>query len=85
MESLAENFTLCKFLDPNEDHIVDTYGEIFKALLTLGTMKESKQKLFILSPSIPDQLKVVVNFYTLEPSYLFPEFVQWSVSHYSVS
>ena len=69
MESIAENFLLCQFLDPNEDHIVDTQGEIFEALLTLGTLKESKKKLFMSSPSIPDQLKVVVNFYTLEPSY----------------
>ena len=44
-----------------------------------------KQRLFMSSLSIPDQLKVAVNFYTLEPSYQFPEFIQWSALHYSVS
>ena len=85
MESLAKKFPLCKFLEPNEDYIVDSQGEIFETLLTLGTMKELKQQLFMSSPLIPDQLKVVINFYTLEPSFLFLEFVQWYVPHYSIS
>ena len=47
MESLAKKIPLCKFLDPNEDQIVDTQGEIFETLLTLGTMKELKKQLFM--------------------------------------
>ena len=69
MESLAKTIPLCKFMDPNEDHIGVTQGEIFETLLTLGTVKELKKQLFMSSPSIPYQLKVVINFYTLEPSY----------------
>lgn len=63
---------------------MDTQGETFETFLTLGTMKELKKKLFISSPLIPNQLKFAVNFYTLEPSYQFFEFIQWYALHYSV-
>jgi hypothetical protein len=85
MESLVQKFPLFKFMDANEDQIVDTQGEIFETLLTLGIMKELKKHFFMSNPSIPDQLKVTVNFYTLEPSYQFPEFIHWSALHYLVS
>ena len=49
MESLVQKLPLCKFLDANEDKIVDTHGEIFETLLTLGTMKQLKKKLFMSS------------------------------------
>jgi predicted aldo/keto reductase-like oxidoreductase len=37
------------------------------------------------SVSIPDQLKVAVNLYTLETTYQFPKFIQLFALHYSIS
>jgi hypothetical protein len=55
MESLVQKFPLCKFMDANEDQIVDNQGEIFETLLTLGIVKELNKQLFMSSLLIPNQ------------------------------
>ena len=45
METAQNTFYLCKLLDEKEDCIVDIEGDIFYPILSLGSVKETKERL----------------------------------------
>ena len=73
-------------MDEKEDCIVDTEGDVFYHVLSLGSAKEIKEKLSSMHSEpiyILNLAKNTINKFFPEQSFYFPDFVKWCALNYS--
>lgn len=86
METVQNSFCLYKLLDEKEEYIIDTEGDIFYPILSLCSVKETRDRLSSLHFEPTSFLSLVgdtiLKFYP-KHSFDFFEFVEWYTQKYS--
>jgi glutamine cyclotransferase len=85
MEQSIYQMSLCKLLDPAKENIIDLQAIFFDPVSTIGLIVKSKHHIYQETLLIPKSFKVSMKYFSLERSYHFPEFIQWSMSNYAKS
>ena len=81
MASVATTQT-CKKLDPKEYWLTDLDAEVYETILTLGNLKEIKNKLTQIPNFILDNFSLSLFEVIIEPTFPFQDFVHWIVKNY---
>ena len=86
METVQNSFCLYKLLENKEECIVDAEGDIFYPIFSLGSVKETKEKLSSLHfkpmSFISLARDTILKFFPKQ-SFHFLEFVEWYAQNYS--
>ena len=75
MDARTTKVPPCKILDLDQETIVDIDGEIYESVITLGHITELKEKIESQNTLVPKQVRIFVKCFTVEPTFLFPEFI----------
>ena len=68
----------------NQDVVIDLDGNIFETHVELGLILELKNLLKVIPNAISFSSIDLLKKYSIEPSYVFREFIHWSSGNYAV-